>query len=481
MYNISYYTSPVLLTFLYRRGYFDLKVIASFDKVVMGVGVVIALAFCMRGLGRERSQVYKKFFREFSLSKSKSKDDHDLKRALLEYDFEFKHWPIDWSIKQLKKPKVEPSPVMEIWKEKSLGICQIPYDVAAFLAIHSFGLKMIYPGSIGLFQNQFHPMLVQGRENLIQDHNGIRRKLETADGNEIDTMFVDNRSRSNGKTLVICSEGNAGFYEIGIASTPLTLEYSVLGWNHPGFCGSTGKPFPDQDRNAVDAVISYAINELNFPVQDILLFGWSIGGYSTVYGAARFPNVKGVILDASFDDIIPLALPRMPQSISGVVEHAVRKYVNLNNSELLKQYNGPVFIVRRTDDEVIAEDFQIQTNRGNFLLLKLLAHRFPFIFLGKQAEYVMEKISRPLEASVMRDREEDTALLRKIASYIAETNETTYPLKIGEKYSDPERTEMADFLLRKHFDDFRSSHCTPLPTNLFKMPWELPNEDFVFT
>lgn len=33
--------------------------------------------------------------------------------------------------------------------------------------------------------------------------------------------------------------GNAGFYEIGIMITPLALKYSVLGWNHPGFGGST--------------------------------------------------------------------------------------------------------------------------------------------------------------------------------------------------------------------------------------------------
>jgi hypothetical protein len=38
---------------------------------------------------------------------------------------------------------------------------------------------------------------------------------------------------------VICSEGNAGFYEIGIMVTPLEAGYSVLGWNHPGFGGST--------------------------------------------------------------------------------------------------------------------------------------------------------------------------------------------------------------------------------------------------
>ncbi len=38
---------------------------------------------------------------------------------------------------------------------------------------------------------------------------------------------------------VICSEGNSGFYEIGAMVTPIEAGYSVLGWNHPGFWGST--------------------------------------------------------------------------------------------------------------------------------------------------------------------------------------------------------------------------------------------------
>lgn len=355
MYNISYYSSPVLLTFLYRRGYFDLKVIASFDKVAMGLGMIIAIAFCMRGLGRERSQSYKKFFSCFTSLKASPKNE-ELQNAISEFDFEFKYWPIDWSMKGQRTPKVHPNTVLSIYKEQSLGFVQIPYDMVAFLAIHTFGLKMIYPGSLGLLHSHFHPMLVEGRQKLVLEHRAVRRKLQTVDDNEIDTMFMDNRGSSNvnGRTLIICSEGNAGFYEIGIGSTPLELDYSVLGWNHPGFGGSSGKPFPLQDQNAMDAVISYALEELNFTLQDIVLFGWSIGGYSTVYGAVRFP-VKGVILDASFDDIVPLAVPRMPQSISGIVQHAVRTYVNLNISELLKQYNGPVFIVRRTEDEVIAE------------------------------------------------------------------------------------------------------------------------------
>lgn len=51
-------------------------------------------------------------------------------------------------------------------------------------------------------------MLVAGRAKLIEEENGRRYKVRTIDSNEIDTVFVDNRIRSsNGKTLVICSEG----------------------------------------------------------------------------------------------------------------------------------------------------------------------------------------------------------------------------------------------------------------------------------
>ena len=38
---------------------------------------------------------------------------------------------------------------------------------------------------------------------------------------------------------VICCEGNSGFYEVGCMVTPMEAGYSVLGWNHPGFAGST--------------------------------------------------------------------------------------------------------------------------------------------------------------------------------------------------------------------------------------------------
>lgn len=135
-------------------------------------------------------------------------------------------------------------------KSKPFWISSLPCEIAAYVAIHTFGIRMIYPGSMQLIQSYLHPMLVQGRSKLIEEERARRYKLRTCDDNDIDTIFVDNRTpaaepsasangNGNGRTLVICSEGNAGFYEVGIMSTPLSMKYSVLGWNHPGFGGST--------------------------------------------------------------------------------------------------------------------------------------------------------------------------------------------------------------------------------------------------
>jgi hypothetical protein len=66
-------------------------------------------------------------------------------------------------------------------------------------------------------------------------------------------------------------------------------------------------------------------------------------------------------------------------------------------------------------------------------------------------------------------------------SYISE-NGAAYPLNIGEEYSNDERNRMTAYLIKNHMLDYKSSHCTPLPTEFFKSAWTLPVEnDFVFT
>lgn len=133
--------------------------------------------------------------------------------------------------------------------------------------------------------------------------------------------------------------------------------------------------------NAIDAVMQYAINVLGFSVENIVVFAWSIGGYSASWTAANYQNLRALILDAVFDDVLPLAKQQMPAFAENFVEKTIRHYLDLNNVELLKMYNGPFYLIRRTQDEIMnLTPGQVETNRGNELLFEVLRYRYPMIY-----------------------------------------------------------------------------------------------------
>jgi len=56
-----------------------------------------------------------------------------------------------------------------------------------------------------------------------------------------------------------------------------------------------GMPFPDQEREAIDVVVKYAVTKLGFELNNIMMFAWSIGGYSASYAAMMYPDIKAVV------------------------------------------------------------------------------------------------------------------------------------------------------------------------------------------
>lgn len=355
---------------------------------------------------------------------------------------------------------------------------KLPCQITSYLVAHTLGRRMLYPGSVYLLQKALMPVLLQGQARLVEECNGRRAKLLACDGNEIDTMFVDRRGTAEpqGQKLVICCEGNAGFYEVGCVSTPLEAGYSVLGWNHPGFAGSTGVPFPQNEANAMDVVVQFAIHRLGFQPQDIVIYAWSIGGFTATWAAMSYPDISAVILDASFDDLVPLALKVMPDSWRALVTRTVRQHLNLNNAEQLCRFQGPVLLVRRTKDEIITTTVpeDIMSNRGNDLLLKLLQFRYPRVMTEEGLRAVrqwLEASSQLEEASIYSRWEVDEDwCVSVLRSYQAEHG-PDFPWSVGEDMSVDGRKQLALFLARKHLHNFEATHCTPLPAQHFQMPW----------
>ncbi|KAF3839277.1 hypothetical protein F7725_017994 [Dissostichus mawsoni] len=413
LWSLSYYSSPLLLCYLYRKGYICSSKLVPVSQYVGTVLVCLLGVACLRGLGRWKNSEYLQFISILD----ENKDNHTPanKKKLRCYDFDFSYWPSDFSWSEVSNPKLSKAGVSLLKPEPR------------FLIVHSFG-RMLYPGSVGLLQKAMRPMLQQGQARLIEEFDGQRNKLVACDGNEIDTMFVDRRREGGqkGQTLVICCEGNAGFYEVGCMNTPLEV------------------PFPQNEANAMDVVIQYAVHRLGFQLSDIVVYAWSIGGFTVM----SYPEIQSVVLDASFDDLLPLALKVMPDSWKPLVQHAVRQYMNLNNADQLLKYQGPVLLIRRTRDEIITttgpED--VMSNRGNDLLLKLLQ------FSGYEVD--------------------DDWCVSVLQSYQAE-GDVLFPWSVGEDMTMEGRRQLALFLARKYMRNFETTHCTPLPASEFHSPWRL--------
>ncbi|XP_063920085.1 phosphatidylserine lipase ABHD16A isoform X1 [Zophobas morio] len=488
IWKIGVYTSPFLVGILYQKGYFTIDGLGPFTKLVTSISVILVVSYWCKGLGRLNNSTYVRFLN--TLETAKKDMTPEIKQQLSIYDFEFHSWPVEFDMSTYKRDSTKSNKTVlskpSLHQNVIQYVSSIPLRIIAYVAIHTFGIRLIYPGSIGILQMILEQSLLQGRSRLIERNSGERFKIRTADKNDIDTMFIDRRnSTPNGNILVICSEGNAGFYEIGIMITAIEAGYSTLGWNHPGFAGSTGKPFPPQEQNAVDAIVQFAINRLGFKLENILLFGWSIGGYVTSWAAMNYPDVKGVVIDATFDDLLPLAINHMPQWWEPIVRLAIREHVNLNIFEQLAKYPGPIQFIRRTEDEVIClRENDLCSNRGNNLLIKLLRTRYPYIFEERQVELLNQYLSVTSAAQdlfLQKYSVNENMCNSLLQTYVSEYSKS-YPMKIGEEFQDHDKNQMTLFLARKYMKDFKATHCTNLPAEMFQPPWDVHVEsDFVFT
>ncbi|XP_065068535.1 phosphatidylserine lipase ABHD16A-like [Rhopilema esculentum] len=471
--SLSIYMSPVVLFYMFRKGLMTASQIMYLSKVFATLGVGVSILLIGRGIDRYRNPHYQRFMKILD----EARQDPEFKEQLQAYDFEFFAWLVDfkWNESSLAPMKYRQSAeknddVPFTWK-----FVQLPLKAFDYFVAHGFARPMIYPGSVKLLQNAFADTILKGRAYLIEK-NGRRAKVLTEDGNEIDTMFLDKRSiEYNGETLVITCEGNAAFYELGCMVVPRIAGYSILGWNHPGFAGSSGLPYPDPEKKAVDAVVKYAVTKLGFPLENIIFFAWSIGGYSASYAAMAYPQIKGIILDATFDNVLPLATARMPSVLLSTVKRVVRDYFPLNVEQQLLRYPGPVRLIRRFQEEIITtKSFEPATNRGNFLLVNLLRYRYPGIMTEESVNAAWEFLAAPnfqVQAAVKERYRYNEEACENAIKLATNGQWPTFPCHAGEEWEPEFRCNVALFLVSKHMDHFDATHNTPLPSSYFRFPW----------
>lgn len=123
-------------------------------------------------------------------------------------------------------------------------------------------------------------------------------KLTTTDGAGITAVFLPNQSA---RYTILFSHGNAE--DLGTVIYKLKelheMGFSVLGYDYRGYGTSAGRPSENAVYRDIDAAYEYLTATLKIPPDQIILYGWSLGGAVAADLASRRP-VAGLILESTF-------------------------------------------------------------------------------------------------------------------------------------------------------------------------------------
>ena len=172
IWKIGVYTSPFLVGILYQKGYFTIDGLGPFTKLVTSISVILVVSYWCKGLGRLNNSTYVRFLN--TLEAAKKDMTPEIKQQLSIYDFEFHSWPVEfdmstykrWVIQSLVSSNLLNCVVCRdstksnktVLSKPSLHqnviqyVSSIPLRIIAYVAIHTFGIRLIYPGSIGILQ-----------------------------------------------------------------------------------------------------------------------------------------------------------------------------------------------------------------------------------------------------------------------------------------------------------------------------------------
>ena len=56
-----------------------------------------------------------------------------------------------------------------------------------------------------------------------------------------------------------------------------------------------GTPYIYAEKCAIETVLQFAFQRLNFIPENIILFGWSIGGFASSYASTIYPDIRAVV------------------------------------------------------------------------------------------------------------------------------------------------------------------------------------------
>lgn len=161
------------------------------------------------------------------------------------------------------------------------------------------------------------------------------------------------RRKHNRKTIVHF-HGNGEVvadYETDYANKLIGLGFNVLFAEYRGYGMSEGEP-------ALVSMLSDAVKiveSLNEPLENIILFGRSVGSIYAIHAASKFPGIGGLVIESGIASIKERIDMRIKPEQIGLSPAQLDTEVNkhFNTEAKLKKFAGATMVMHTQNDHII--------------------------------------------------------------------------------------------------------------------------------
>jgi uncharacterized protein len=175
--------------------------------------------------------------------------------------------------------------------------------------------------------------------------------FKTGDRMRLNGWFVP---AVNARFTVLYCHGNGGnmMYFLETVNFLNKLGLNCFVFDYRGYGKSNGTPDEDGTYLDVRAAYRWLTKKKGVPPQQIIFFGWSLGGSIAAYLAAKVKSVAGLVIESSFTsyrDIGHIFYPYMPVKWFARFNYPTIDYV--------RKVTCPVMVIHSRNDEMIPFEF----------------------------------------------------------------------------------------------------------------------------
>lgn len=213
----------------------------------------------------------------------------------------------------------------------------------------SFMLVTVYIVILtGLYIFQRHLIYMPDRSQALLNNDSVL-SVETIDGITLNSLFVESKQNSENTTVVVMFHGNAGhaLHRLDKVIPFIKVGYRTLIVGYRGYGGNAGRPSENAFYSDADSVMQALIEKGHAP-EDIILYGESLGTGVASYIAAKYPVVKGMILETPYTSLANVASGHYP-----VFPVKILMRDRFDTMGRLSQIKAPILFMHGTDDQVV--------------------------------------------------------------------------------------------------------------------------------